>query len=856
MNKTPISVRPLSEYSTSAQRFDECKSADGTVRPSWKKVAATIDALGAPGLEERSQQIEQLIRENGATFSVDSKSDPQNRPWKLATIPLVIDEASWRILDDGLKQRVRLLEAVLGDLLGPQRLLKEDVLPPELLWSNPMFDRVYFEMPGVGGHRLHVTATDLARDNNGSWWVTSDRTRAPSGLGYLLENRIITGRVFPHLFRRCFVRRVAGFFRVLRDHMYSIAPRMLDNPRVALLTPGQKSYRHFEDAYLARYLGYTLVQGRDLAVRGDRVNLKTLGGLLPIDVLWRHVSDRKCDPLELIPDSTEGVTGLLGTIREGQVAVANSIGSVMAQAPALLPFLPSACRFLLKEDLKLPSVATYWCGGKSELSHVLSHLDSLLIRPAFAITGDAPINPSSMTVAQRDQLVAELKDRPHMYVAQERLRHSTTPVWNEGKMRPWHVALRAFEVQTSDDVHTLPGGLSRVSDDEDMLGESARSARLSQDCWICGEEPAGDLQTLLPRVGGDVRLTRSGDELPSRVAEHLYWLGRYAERCELIARLLRTTLTRLVGEQELVDLPEMTGLVAALATIGQIEPDYAIDELGTAMPDLEIHLPASVFDSKQPRGLQSAIASILFNATAVRDRISLDAYRIIKRVSDDLATPGPTQTGNVGPAIERLNRLVTDLLAFAGLASESITRTHGWRFLQLGRRIERTNQTAELLIATLVQPTVNESRLSEAVLETTDSLMTYRSRYLGLLQPEPVIDLLVTDETNPRSIHFQLQRIDTLLRQLPSDNDEVGLGRDERIAEELLHPVRLSNIESLCHREAGGKRESLEALMKWIIDKVPDLSAAIEARYLIHTGTTQVLTGQSDGREDGDLRTS
>tara|TARA_R110002049_G_scaffold4601_4_gene31943 strand:- start:211076 stop:213631 length:2556 start_codon:yes stop_codon:yes gene_type:complete len=849
----------LSEYSTSAQRYDECKTADGKVRPSWQKVVDEIDALGPSGLNERSQQINQLIRENGATFSIDSQSAKKKRPWKLATIPLVIDEASWQRLDTGLKQRVRLLEAVLDDLLGPQRLLSEGVFPPELLWSNPTFDRVYHQMPGADGHRLHVTATDLARDNSGNWWVTSDRTRAPSGLGYLLENRIISGRVFPQMFRRCFVRRVAGFFRILRDQMYSLAPRMRDNPRIALLTPGQDSYRHFEDAYLARYLGYTLVQGRDLAVRGNQLNLKTLGGLLPIDVLWRHVSDRKCDPLELEPNSVEGATGLLRTVREGNVAVTNSIGSVMAQAPAFLPFLPSACRFLLNEDLKLPSVATYWCGGKKELSHVLSNLDTLLIRPAFAITGNAPINPASMTAAQRDHLIAQLKTQPHRYIAQERLLHSTTPVWHEGKMHSWHLALRSFQVQTSDDVHTLPGGLSRVSDDEDTLGESPHAARLSQDCWISCEQPAGDLQTLLPRTGAAIRITRSGDELPSRVAEHLFWLGRYAERCELIARLLRTALTRLVGEQEISDLPEMPGLVAALATIGQIEPDYAIDGLGSAMPDLELHLPSSVFDMSQPRGLQSSIQSILYNAAAVRDRISIDAYRIIKRVGDDLATPGPVQTGDVGPAIERLNRLVTDLLAFSGLASESITRTHGWRFLQLGRRIERTNQTAELLTATLVQPARNESRLNEAVLETTDSLMTYRSRYLGLLQPEPVLDLLVTDETNPRSILFQLERIDSLLRQLPSDTNEVGLGPDQRIAEELLHPVRLSNIKTLSQREAhgkpqeNGKREALEALMIWIIDKVPALSNAIEARYLIHTGVTQVITGQVAPSVDDEL---
>jgi len=845
LSTTSTAIHSLTEYSSSAKRFDECKGIDGAIRPTWQKLAQHLEVLGPVGMHERTMQIEQLVLENGASFNVDSQSGRQNRPWQLATIPLLIDAASWQQLEIGLQQRVRLMEAVLSDLLGPQRLLKQRVFPPEILWANPQFDRVYHDIPGADGQRLHVTATDLARDNDGSWWVTSDRTRAPSGLGYLLENRIVTGRVFPQLIRRCFVRRLAKFFSELRSRMHALAPRMRDNPRIALLTPGQDSYRHFEDAYLARYLGYTLVQGRDLAVRGDRLNLKTLGGLLPIEVLWRHVSDRKCDPLELEPDSVEGVAGLLRTVRDGGVAVTNSIGSVMAQMPALLPFLPAAAKFLLGEDIKLPSVATYWCGGQKELSHVLTNLNSLVLRPAFAITGDPPIHPASMSAAEREQLIAELKAKPHQFVAQQRLSHSTAPVWHNGQLQSWHVALRSFHVQNQDGVCVLPGGLSRLSDDEAILNHSSTSGRLSQDCWVCGDEPEDEHLTLLPSASTPIRLRRSGSELPSRVAEHLFWLGRYVERCEMIARLLRTTLIRLVGEHDAAELPEMPRLVAALATIGQIEPDYAIDELGKAMPDLDLHLPASVFDLDQPRGLQSAVKSVLFNATAVRDRISIDAYRIIKRIGDDLATPGPRQTGDVGPAIERLNRLVTDLLAFSGLASESITRTHGWRFLQLGRRIERTNQTAELLSATLVRKIDSELRLNEAVLEITDSLMTYRSRYMNLIRPAPVIDLLVTDETNPRSIRFQLERIDDSLRRLPNDDQEVGLGMDQIKAEELLHPVRMANVDRLSQVDRNGCRFALQELLEQIIEDVPALSNAISARYLIHTGITQTLTGEA-----------
>ncbi len=362
-----------------------------------------MDALGADGIAARAKEAERLVHESAANFHFDRNDSPA-RPWKLSTVPLVLNAADSRALDSGLQQRVRVLEGVLADLLGSQRLIKERVLPAELLSANPTYHRAYHELPTTSPNRLHLTATDLARNDDGTWWVTGDRTRAPSGLGFALENRIISGRVLPRLIRQNNVHRLAGFFVALQEHLNSIAPRNRDNPRVAILTPGPQSYRYFEDAYLARYLGYTLVQGRDLAVRRGHLNLKTLGGLLPLEVLWRNISDQKCDPLELEPDSIEGVTGLLQTIRRGAIAVANDIGSSMAQMPALLPFLPAAARFLFNEELMLPTVATYWCGGEKERLYVLEHLDQFLIRPAFVITGAPPITPVALSAAARRRI--------------------------------------------------------------------------------------------------------------------------------------------------------------------------------------------------------------------------------------------------------------------------------------------------------------------------------------------------------------------------------------------------------------------------------------------------------------------
>lgn len=826
-------------------QYDECRDASGNLRTAWKPLITRLEAMGPSGMTKASAEIDRLVRESGANFHFSEIVDQPARPWELAAVPLVLEAKKWQQLDAGLQQRVRLLEAILADLLGKQELLKSKVLPAELLSANEEYYRVYHELPSTKP-RLDLTATDLARDKDGTWWVTGDRTRAPSGLGYALENRVITSRVFQRQLRSNNVIRLASFFSSVQQHLNSLAKGKSENPRVAILTPGQRSYRYVEDAYLARYLGYTLVQGRDLAVRGSKLHLKTLGGLLPIDVLCRHISDRKCDPLELNPYSLQGATGLLQTVRSGNVAVANSIGSSLVQMPALMPFLPAACKFLFGDEPLLPSIATYWCGGASERSYVLENLDELILKPAFYVSADAPIEPSEMDAAQKSALIEQIKADPHNFVAQHRPSRSTTPVWHDGQLRSWHVALRSFQVQTAKGVDVMPGGLARVSPDPQALDRSPTSGRLGLDCWISAEKPVDQVTTLLKSSGATIALVRGGSELPSRVAESLFWLGRSAERSESIARLLRATLIRVAGETQLEDITELSRMVAALAALGQLEPDHAIEGLGDKLPSLERVLPESLFDQNRPAGMLAGIRDMGVRAMAVHDRISLDAYRIIKKVGDHLVAFDEEPEDAIAETINRVNGIITDLQAFSGLASESMTRTHGWRFLQLGRGIERAYQTAELLSATMVSPISNEYPVLESILQTTDSIMTYRSRYLLQMQPVAVIDLLVNDETNPRSIAYQLALVNQFLSELPSEKRQVGLGPDQKLACELLHKIRTDDLDQLSRVNTMGHRVALNELLTTLIADLPKLSDAITARYLIHTDARVALTGRVD----------
>lgn len=848
------------------QDFYERRGSDGMVRPHWSMMTEAIDSLGYQSLRERSAEVEQFVRENGVTVHATETPGQPNRPWNLSVIPFVLGPNDWQTLSAGLSARTNLLETVVADLLGPQRLIREGVIPGELLWSNPSFNRTYHNL-GEPLQKLHVTATDLARGDDGVWRVTGDRTRAPSGLGYLLENRVVTSRVMPALIRRTNTLRLAAFFESLKEHLYSLANSHRDNPRVVLLTPPSGSYREFEDNYLARYLGLTLIQGRDLAVRGGELHLKTLGGLQPIQVLWRHISDRRCDPLELDPTSAEGVTGLLRCVRRQSVAVVNAVGSVLGQTPALLPYLDAAHQFFFGSSLQLNSARTYWCGDPQHLAYVLEHLDELNFRDAFAVSGGASVVTSGLSTENRDAFIARLTARPESFVAQERIQFSRTPVWTGSRIEPQKVTLRSFQLINSDGVQVLPGGLARVGHDQSELSRSPVSGQMTLDCWVTSETPEQDHRTLLPDSKTVVKLRRGGDELPSRVAEHLYWLGRYAERAEAIARVMRTTLARIAGEEDWKSLPEVRPLVRTLASMGQIEASFAVDPFVANLPQLDQNLPASILDRDQPNGLVRTMDSVMLNTVAVRDRLSPEAYRIVQRACQELTEPtlsvaedshhqsgqhqsqaSPAQTQGPPPlglaeAIERVGRLIVDLLALAGLTSESVVRSHAWQFLELGRRIERAEHLCELLITTLCPPTDNGKPICEAVLKITDSVMTYRSRYLNLMRLAPVIDLLVTDETNPRSLRFQLDRIASLMEQLPTVEGPVGLDVIQRIVIDLQYRVKTADPIALCETTSDGTLDQLKTLLEQLAEDLPRLAEGVSARYLIHTESKQFLTG-------------
>ncbi len=836
-------------YAPPLSGYDEAADRSGAPRPHWAELFDSLRDLGPAELGRRWREAKGLIRENGVTYNVYGDPDGIARPWQLDPIPLLIPPAEAVGLERALVQRARLLELVLTDLYGPQRLLKDGFLPPELIYANPGFLRPVHGVRVPGGRYLHLYAANLGRGADGRWRVIGDRTQAPSGAGYALENRIVMTRTLPEAFRDCKVHRLALFFQTFRDTLRALAPRNKDNPRVVLLTPGPYNETYFEHAYLARYLGYTLVEGGDLTVRDNRVFLKVLGGLQPVEVIFRRLDDDFCDPLELRPDSFLGVPGLVHAARSGNVAVANALGTGLLETPALPAFLPRLCRTLLGEELQLDSVPTWWCGEPDSLRYVLDHLTELVIKPAFPANRIEPEFPSELSPAQRTALADRIRHRPRDFVAQDRLDLSSTPVLDGDRLVPRKMVVRTYlAAEAGGGFAFMPGGLTRVSAGADTMVVSMQRGGGSKDTWVLAESAVSEF-SLLPAGGYRVALTRSGGDLPSRAADNLFWLGRYAERAEGLTRLLRGIVVRLTERSGLVDSPELPSLLRALAA--QADPKWprareAADPFARVFP--------AVFDRADPNSLTSIVGSVRLVASVVRDLISLDMWRVINTLSKLPGEPGAKESPPPAGVLDLLNRTVMTLAAFGGLVSESMTRGEGWRFLNMGRKLERSLHLIGLLRATLVNPAAHEGPVLDAVLEVVDSGMTYRRRYMSSLRAEAVLDLVVEDETNPRSLATQLAALVDDVDHLPRPAS-AGRAPEQRFALAALGSVRLAEPDRLAAVEEGTRPE-LRDLLTHVAGWLPILSDAITQQYLSHLQTSRHMatpdTARRTGADSGD----
>jgi uncharacterized circularly permuted ATP-grasp superfamily protein/uncharacterized alpha-E superfamily protein len=837
-------------YQPLAGVLDEMSDAQGQVRPSWRKLLAWLDALGDADLARRWDKARQLIHENGVSYNVYGDPQGMERPWNLSPLPVVLGATDWQSIVRGLMQRARLLSKLLGDLYGPQRMLLDGKLPPELVFTNPYYLRALHGQPVPLDDWLPLYGADLMRAPDGHFHILEDRAQAPTGAGYALENRIVVSSALPELLRECNVERLAPFFRALRETLQELAPHNRDNPRIVLLTPGPYDVTYFEQAYFAQYLGLTLAAGADLTVRDDRVFLKTLGALLPVDVIFRRVNDDSCDPLELRADSLLGVPGLVQAARAGNVSIANPLGTGLVQSPALLPYLPAICRELLGEELAMPSVRTWWCGDPKQLAEALAHFDNLCIRPTFWSGSTSPVVTSSLAAVEREQLIAQIKARPSSFVAQEQLTPSTTPLLVETGVEPRSFSLRCYAISAhSGEYLVMPGGLARVAASENGLEMTLQRGARSKDVWVLSNEPVSTFSMMAPSSQA-IQLSRGGGDLPSRAADNLYWLGRYAERAEGVARLARVIGARLAdvaGQPELDRSTEFGAMLAALRA--QTEFLYAADiphESAPSLESAEAQVIAAVRDPKSNGSLASIVAMALRAGRLVRDRISLDTWRVLATLDESIgALEHPEAFDRLGTLVGLLNRVVVTLAGFSGLAMESMTRGQGWHFLDMGRRIERAITLVTLLRATTARTLDRERPLLEAVLEIADSGMTYRRRYLASLQLPPVLDLLLTDDTNPRSVLYQLRALGDHIRELPPPPGTAVRNPQLKLVLAAQNELELAEMDELSKPDELGARPKIEALLRRLGTLLPQLSDSLSDTYLNHATVARHLSQET-----------
>ncbi len=819
-------------YVPTAGHWDEAFRESGLPRHAWRNLSVAMRRMGGQEFARRWDVGSQLIRTNGITYNVYGDPQGKERPWLLDPIPLVVDSQEWNHIERSITQRATLLNSMLADIYGPQRLIHDRHLPAALLFSNPSFLRPCVGIQPPDGVHLHTYAADLARSPNGTWWVISDRTQNPSGIGYALENRLVSARTLPSVFNQCQVRPLVAFLEKRRRALQLLGARKSDNPRVVVLTPGPNNETYFEHSFLAHHWGFPLVEGADLTIRENNVYLKTLDGLERVDVIMRRMDDTFCDPLELRGDSLLGVAGLTQAIRSGNVAMANTLGSGIMEAAAHMAFLPALSQQLLGESLLMPSVATWWCGHEAARKFVKEHLDEVVIKPVPRGPINTPAFPAQMNAAQREELIRRIEESPEDFVAQEQVSLSTAPTHIDGKLEPRHIVMRVFAIWDGQGYRVMPGGLTRVSTSATSLVVSMQMGGGSKDTWVL-KDSNSDEETAYASSERDQSPANPTD-LPSRVADNLFWLGRYGERVESGVRLVRALIPSLSGEEDFGRTATLETTIQLLSALGYLGEEFPAISIAQKRWHIERLLSSMVYDPARSSGIGWNLNNIRRVAWPLKERLSQDTWRVLQQLEAEFSAPVPVYRENrLVAQMNLLDRVIVTLSAFAGLLMENSTRGHGWQFVQIGKRLERALQMSELLLATFGDAPFDLDPAMQTLLQIADSSITYRSRYFTTLRPEFVLDLLLKDIANPRSLLFQFEGIVEHMGYLPGYSNSIQ-PPPLRLAEAALRKIREASVAELSARDRDGNMLPLEELLSQLKGDLYDISDALTELHFSH----------------------
>jgi uncharacterized circularly permuted ATP-grasp superfamily protein/uncharacterized alpha-E superfamily protein len=813
---------------------DELIGPNGKVGAHWQSVLAGLDALTHEQRLERIERINTRVREIGIAHDLFADPSRNLQPWRLDLMPLVFPTDAWSAIEAGIMQRARLVEAVLTDVYGPQEMLKRGLIPTELVFSDPAYLRACQNIKPAHG-RIQFFAADLTRAPDGQWRIVDVHVETPAGIGYALANRTVLTHVSGDIFSASKPLRLAPFFQQMQDALLQRIGR--PDPTIALLTPGPRHNDFFSHAYLARYLGMLLVEGADLRAENGRVFLKTLDGLNPIDLIVRSVAGASSDALELDPGGFLGPVGLVQSARHKPDLVVNALGTALAENRGLGSYMPGLCKELLGEDLALWDVTKWWLGDATVRATVIGDLDRYFIRRANEQTARpgraAPaLDPAKMAPDDRAALIAEIELHGATLVAEEKTALGTAPSYGPNGLEAKPFAVRIFATAVPGGFAVMPGGLAMTVDPGASMALTAPDGA-SRDVWVLSDAPQPVFKSLWRPTLDAAHIQRNPRELASRTADNLFWLGRYTEQVDWTFRVLRVCLSRIkadTGARQNLE-PTRAMLVNLLARDGGTVPVLPPGSDDASVVAKLAH--TLMTSSDHPNGMQRLLGNVHRTASLTRDRLSVEAWRTLNAFYVGRGWKANTLPASIGETLDLIDAGLGAIAAFNGLTHENMTRNFGWSFLDMGRRMTRATNMSHMLLTVLGQnkPALHDGADLLLALEMADCFITYRSRYRLNPMIAPVLDLLIVDEANPRSLGHQLTALSAHIDTLPQTGDNGGRTEVQRTALSLLNAVRLVDVVGLAEPDATGQRAALTAILRDQIERLPQLTDAITRRY-------------------------
>ncbi|QDO93540.1 hypothetical protein FNB79_05965 [Formosa sediminum] len=849
----PIDKNTLFDnYFSDFKNYDEVLKSNMSVNPNWEKLLNNLTHMGNKAMISKQNEMDWLMDENGVTYNVYNDPKGMHRSWQLNIVPFLIHEKEWETIEKGMQQRSELLNLTLKDIYGKRELIKNGIIPLEVIYAHRGFLRQCDQIQYKTAKNLLIHSADLARGPDGRMWVVNDRTQAPSGMGYALENRYATSRILPDIFKDIHVKPPTTFFSDFNKMLLDAAPQNRDNPNIVILTPGPLNETYFEHAYMSSFLGYPLVAGNDLVVRDGKVWMKSLKELKQVDVILKRVDDVFMDPLELREDSYLGVAGLLDVVREQQVTIVNPIGSGILENSGLIPFMNAVCKYFFKEDLILPQIGSWWCGQKKERDYVLENLTNLVLKRIDRSNRESIVFCEFLKKEDLEKLKKEIITNPYVFVAQEKIMFSTAPDFINGKLEPRKVMCRAFSIAKNDGYSIMPGGLVRVAAEREDLFVSNHRGGVSKDFWVVTDKPQTSIQNY--SWDNSCKISISGiNDLPSNTAENLYWSGRYLGRALVTARYLRTVLNKMSNEQYNKQKVKSDSLVCLLKSITHITSTFPgfIGEKGkSALEDPLKEILSILIDKNRIGSFAQTLSSFNNSYYTLRNLWSKDMWRVFDGIQKNwrIFIEEANENTSIQSMVKILDKIITRLIAFMGLIEESILVEQGLLLYFIGLQSEQSMMSIAKCRSLLVinykeQP---QYEILEALLSSHESLNIYRYSYRSHLSTENVIGLILLDDEYPKSLAYQLRRIQKDIDRLPhpeSLGDTTDCQKFIADAHSLIQNLNLQSLLSI--KEGTVIRQNLDDALTVLSDLLHEMSLAISDTYFNHSYQQKQLVNQN-----------